>query len=196
MNKAEILNEIIRNRRSIFPQQFTGERIDDGIINQLLENANWAPTHKITEPWRFCVFTENGLKKLADFQSKYYQENTLTEDFLQNQFDKLANKPLECSHIISIGVSLENRNSLPEIEEIEAVACAVQNILLSAEAYDLGAYWGSGSVTYKKEVNPFFGLEKNDLLVGFVFLGIPKQNIAQQGKRTPIADKVRWVREN
>jgi len=29
-----------------------GKHVDNAIIQQMLENANWAPTHKLTEPWR------------------------------------------------------------------------------------------------------------------------------------------------
>jgi nitroreductase len=191
--KAEILNDIIRNRRSVFPAQFSGEIIDEAIILQLLENANWAPTHRLTQPWRFTVFSGDGLKKLADFQSDFYLKNTPAEKFEQAKYEKMQKNPLLCSHVISIGVSLQNKESVPDIEEQEAVACAVQNILLTAHSYGLGAYWGSGGVTYKKEVNPFFNLEKEDLLLGFVLLGVPKE-VPQTGKRTPIDTKVHWVK--
>ena len=40
----------------------------------MLENANWAPTHRLTEPWRFVVFKGEGLKTLAKFQSELYRE--------------------------------------------------------------------------------------------------------------------------
>jgi nitroreductase len=72
----EEVNELMRSRRSVFPKDYTGEKIDDFIIKQMLENANWAPTHKLTEPWRFVVFTGDGLKKLAAFQSELYKQVT------------------------------------------------------------------------------------------------------------------------
>ena len=53
--KAEILSEIIKNRRSIFPESYTQEEIPTNIIEQILESANYAPTHKLTQPWRFTV---------------------------------------------------------------------------------------------------------------------------------------------
>ncbi len=67
MIKSELINELIRTRRSVFTQQFEpGKVIPDEIIWQALENANWAPNHKFTEAWRFTVFTGNGLQKLAE----------------------------------------------------------------------------------------------------------------------------------
>ena len=62
----EEFNNIIRKRRSVFPRQFNGEIIDDLIINEILINANTAPTHKITQPWLFKVFSKASKIELAN----------------------------------------------------------------------------------------------------------------------------------
>lgn len=192
-NTQEI-NRLISSRRSVYPTMYTGEVIDDNIINQILENANWAPTHRITEPWRFTVFTGEGLHKLAEFQSNLYKKIASAGDaFDENKFEKLQNKPLLSSHIISIGMKRDVKECVPEIEEIASVACAVQNMYLTATAYGVGCYWGSGGVTYYEEAKPFFGLNKSDKLLGFLYLGIPKSKWPE-GKRNPVEDKVKWVR--
>jgi len=186
-------NLLIRNRRSIFPNMYTSERVDDEVIKQMLENANWAPTHKLTNPWRFCVFTGGGLKKLAVFQSELYKNiSTKTGNFLESKFEMLKTKPLLASHIISIGMKRDPKERLPEIEEVEAVACAVQNMSLTASAYGIGCYWGSGGITYVESAKSFFGLDVNDKLLGFLYIGISK-NIPD-GRREPIDDKVKWIR--
>ena len=192
MNITEF-NLLIRNRRSIYPNMYTGDRVDDEVINQMLENANWAPSHKLTNPWRFCVFTGDGLKKLADFQSELYNNiSTKAGNFLESKFEMLKTKPLLASHIISIGMRRDPKERLPEIEEIEAVACAVQNMYLTASAYGIGCYWGSGGITYVESAKFFFGLDAKDKLLGFLYIGIPK-NIPE-GRREPIADKVKWIK--
>ena len=188
------ISRLIRNRRSVYPKFYTGEKIDDSIIHEILENANWAPTHKLTQPWRFSVFTGEGLKKLGGFMSELYKvvagkDNT----FLEEKFKMLRSKPLLASHVISIGMKRDDKGVVPEIEEVEAVASAVQNMYLTAAAHGVGCYWGSGGVTYFEEAKPFFGLGKQDKLLGFMFFGIPKE-INYRSKRTPIEDKVTWVR--
>ena len=189
------LNNIIRNRRSVFPKDYTDERIDDKIIWQLLENANWAPTHKLTEPWRFKVFCDEGLKKFAEYQAQKYHDACFGKsDYLEKKYHKLLNNPLKCSHIISIGMHRAKDSPVPEIEEIEAISCAVQNILLSAHAYGLGAYWASGGITYDETVKRFFDLNDDDKLLGFIYLGVASTDDVE-GKRTSIKSKVGWVRE-
>ena len=74
---TEEINQLIKNRRSVFPKQYTGNKVDDAIVKQILENANWAPTHGKTEPWRFFVFSGEGLKSFSKFQSDLYAEKTI-----------------------------------------------------------------------------------------------------------------------
>jgi len=98
MNASEI-DQLIRKRRSVFPKDYTGEKVSDEIINQMLENANWAPNHKLTEPWRFVVFTGDGLKQLAAFQSECYKSVTIANDtFREDRYQSLQTKPMQSSH--------------------------------------------------------------------------------------------------
>ena len=187
------INQLIRNRRSVFPKDYTGERIDDAIVNQMLENANWAPTHKLTEPWRFVVFTGDGLKKLATFQGECYKKVTTADGtFKEDRYQNLLSKPMDSSHIIAIGMKRDEKKGVPEIEEIGAVFCAIENMYLTATAYGIGCYLSTGGITNFEEAKIFFGLGKEDKLLGFLNLGMPKATLVE-GKRKPIEEKVRWV---
>ena len=55
MNR-ETLNKIIRNRKTIYPTQFSDKEIPESVISEILENAIHAPTHKMTQPWFFKVY--------------------------------------------------------------------------------------------------------------------------------------------
>ena len=186
--------DLIRNRRSIYPAQFSDKPVDQSIIEEMLENANWAPTHRITEPWRFVVFAGEELKNLAKFQSELYKEkSTVVGNFDETKFEKLATKPMKASHIIAIGMARDPKKVVPEVEELSSVAMAVQNMYLTATAQNIGCYWGSGGVTYMEEAKPFFGLGENDKLLGFLYIGNLKSDKWPQGRRKPIAEKVTWV---
>lgn len=190
---TEEINHLIRNRRSVFPKQFiAGKKIPDNIIEQILINATYAPTHKQTEPWFFKVFTGDGLQKFADFQSELYRAEA-GEKFKEEKYNKLRMQPLLASHIISIGMKRNADKGLPEIEEIEAVACAIQNIYLSVTAYGLGGYLTTGGITYYENAKPFFGLGKEDKLLGFFYIGhvaVPSTGT----KRQTLDKKIVWER--
>lgn len=188
----DLINNLIRNRRSVFPKEYTGERVDEAIIKQMLENANWAPTHKLTEPWRFVIFTGTGIQRLADFQSDLYKKVSAAKGtFDPEKYDSLKSKPLQSSHIIAVGMKRDEKKSVPEIEEVGAVYMAVQNMYLTATAYNIGCYLSTGGITFYPEGKAFFGLGDEDKLLGFVHIGMPK-NLDQKSKRNSIDIKVRW----
>jgi nitroreductase len=188
------VTRLIRHRRSLYPVQYSGESVRREVIQEMLENATWAPTHKLTQPWHFVVFTGDGLKKLADFMSDLYKNvTTANGTFEEKKFKTLSNKPLMASHIIALGMKRDEKERLPEIEEIEAVASAAQNMQLTATAHGVGCYWGSGGITYFEEAKPFFNLGPKDKLLGFLYVGIPKEGRWPRSKRKPVEEKVIWV---
>ncbi len=189
---AEEFNQLARNRRSTFPDQFiAGKKVDDAIIKEILTNAYWAPNHGKQEPWHFTVFTDDGLKTLAVFQSELYK--TLAgENFKEITYAKLQQNPLKASHVIALGMKKTANKNIPEVEDIAAVACAVQNMYLSVTAYGLGGYWTTGGVTYKEQAKSFFGLGEDDRLMGFFYIGyigIPSTGAT----RKPAEEKTSWV---
>jgi len=191
---TEEITKLIRHRRSIYPVQYSGDIVPRAVIEEMLENATWAPTHKLTQPWRFVVFTGDGLQKLATFMSSFYKEVTQADGtFEEKKFNTLASKPLMASHVIAIGMVRDEKERLPEIEEIEAVAGAVQNMQLTAAAHGVGCYWGSGGITYFEEAKSFFGLGQKDKLLGFMYVGMPKEGRWPRSKRKPLEEKVEWV---
>ncbi|MGL1885359.1 MAG: nitroreductase [Reichenbachiella sp.] len=185
------VTRLLQNRRSIFTKQFSGERVLDEIIEEMLENANWAPTYKRTEPWRFQVFCDEGLKTLGKMQVEIY-EKSQGKKVDKDKLKKLKKKPLECSHVIAIG--MKRHKSIKEVEEVCAVAAAVQNMHLTATAHGVGCYWSTGGVTWLDEAKPYFGLGEKDLLLGFLFVGMPKKDKIPEGKRKSIDKKVTWVK--
>jgi len=194
MMNPDLFNELVRNRRSVFPDQLIpGKRADDEIIKEILVNATWAPNHGQQQPWQFTVFTGEGLKKLASFQSELYKQEA-GDQFKEITYNKLLQNPLKASHIIAIGMKRTTTKNIPEIEDIEAVACAVQNIYLSVAVYGLGGYWTTGGITYNEKAKSFFGLGEQDRLLGFFYIG----HVAIPSTRTtrlPIEEKVKWVKE-
>lgn len=189
------VNHLLQNRRSVFPRDYTGEKVDDAIIHQMLANANWAPTHKFTEPWRFIVYTGEGLKKLGQIQASVYEKKTKSDGtFDESKYNNLLNKPLESSHIIVVYMKRDLIKGIPEVEEIGAVFCAVQNMHLTAAAYGVGAYLSTGGITFYKEANEAFGLAAEDKLLGFFHVGMPKERL-YVSRRNPVEDKVTWVNE-
>jgi nitroreductase len=192
---ADDTNALIATRRSIFPQFYTGEKVDDAIIQQMIINATWAPTHKLTQPWRFIVFTGDGIAQLAQRQAEIYKNVTSRDgSFKQDKYDSLLKKPLLSSHIIVVCMVRDPKKSVPEVEEIGAVFCAVENMYLTAHAHGAGCYLSTGGITYFDEAKDLFGLEADDRVIGFMHVGTPKEQ-PKGAKRKPLEEVTQWVRE-
>ena len=96
MNK-EIINTVIRNRKSIYPKDYSGEEIPDLVIKEILLNANHAPTHRLTQPWFFKVYKNESKQNLIDIVSKI-DESKLSKIKL----NKFIQKVNDSNAIISI----------------------------------------------------------------------------------------------
>ncbi len=190
------INKLIQSRRSIYPSQYSGKKVRKSVIKQLLENANWAPNHYHTEPWRFIVFENNGLKRLMSTLSELYKQHS-GEAFNDSKYARYAARAKQVSHAIVVVVDKSDKPNLPAIEEIEAVACAVQNMLLTISADPtIGGYWSTGMLVYLQEFADFLELDDNQICAGIVYVGTLKENAIQpKSKRGPVEEKTTWIRE-
>lgn len=85
------------------------------------------------------------------------------------------------------------KKSVPELEEIGAVYCAVENMYLTATAYGVGAYLSTGGITFYEEAKPFFNLGAEDKLLGFFHVGNTSY-VPPVTRRKPVDDVTAWIR--
>jgi len=193
------VNQLIRHRRTIKPITKTGEPnyrdepLDEALIQNLLENANWAPTHGLTEPWRFQVFQDQAREPLARFFSDMYDKHTDPDKFRPQKQAKLVQYVLNSPCTISLGMK-RHEGKIPAEEEVIAVACAVQNMHLTATTLGLGAFWSSSPVYDLPETREYLGLGPLDRCLGMLFVGFPKSDWRDRpgGQPEPINDKIDW----
>lgn len=180
--------DLIKKRRSIFPVQYNDKPMAKTDIEKVLEAANWAPTHKKTEPWRFRVMQGEIQEKLGLFLSlKYLETDPSPKEF---KAKKLIENPKLAGAVIAICMQRDSMKSVPEWEEIAAVAMAVQNMWLACTELGIGAYWSSpGLIKYMGE---FFDMNENEACLGFFYMGHYDGEIPDSA-RTPIENKTVWL---
>jgi nitroreductase len=193
-NLSEI-SELIRNRRSIAPEKYTSRKVHKEIISNVLQNATWAPTHGMTQPWRFKVYMEEGLKKLSRDLPEFYKNASPADKFSPSKYERFKERPLQVSVIIMVCMVREPEKKVAEIEEIEAVACAVQNMHLTCTAYGLGAFWSSPGFIYKPEFTQYLGLNPDDKCLGIFYMGYPEGEWPKS-HRKPLEYVTDWVMED
>jgi nitroreductase len=190
-NLSEV-NDLIRSRRTIRPEQFTERKVQKDQIELILNNAQWAPNHGKTEPWRFQVFqSEASRNALSQNLGRLYMETT--PDNLQNdtKLAKLIRRPLISSVVIAVNMSRQIEEKIPEIEEIEAVSCAIQNMQLTANAYGIGAFWSTPKLIYTSEMNTYLNIKEKDKCLGLIYLGYTREEWPKS-HRKPIEYNTIW----
>lgn len=101
-----------------------------------------------------------------------YKIITPLEKFKQDKLDKIIKYKNQISHAIAIVLHRETEDDTLEIEDISAVACAVQNMYLSLSQYpEAGGYWSTGLGTYSETMHAHLKLEENERLMGYFVLG-------------------------
>ena len=183
----------IEKRRTVKPADMNGKIISDELINHLLQLADWAPTHGRTEPWRFVVYGPDKVKQFALDHAGMYRDHTPQERFKQASFDNLQRAADGASHVVIAYMRRGSNPNIPEMEEIAATACAIQNLLLGATENNIASFWSSGGMTLQPAMKTYLDLREEDKVLGIIYLGYSDQP-AKEGKRTvPLSEKVKWM---
>jgi nitroreductase len=185
-----LLFEAIRSRRSFGLKELSPEPIELGLIAQILEAANWAPSHGKTEPWRFVVYSGDARAEVgAAFGQAYRllnQGDRYSASAEQSQRDRVWQAP------VWIALGMQPDPKRPEWEELIAFGSAVQNAQLMASALGLASKWTSGAVAIHSHVAEVVGFAPAAQLFGFLYVGLPAVEWPE-GRRRPLDEKVRWL---
>jgi len=184
--------EVIKARRSVgkmkpdLPARQTIERI--------LEAATYAPNHHEVEPWRFFVMSGKVREELGEIMAERLAQKLgeTRSEKAQAALIKERSKLLRAPVIIAVASLKPNQPKIVDIENVEAVAAAIQNMLLVAQEEGLVSIWRTGDPVYDPKIKAFFGIEPEEHLVGFVYLGYPAVPIPH---REPghFETKTRWL---
>lgn len=184
-----MITSLISSRRAVYPAQFSNEIISKNDVETILKSANWAPTHRRTEPWRFKVFySEASRNNLSAFLAKTYQDTA--DRFSEIKLRKIAEKPLQSGCVIAICFQRDPKATVPEWEEIAATAMAVQNMWLTATELEIGAYWSSPSL--RLHLGNHIALEEGEQCLGFFYMGKIKEELSEGMRNSGIEEKTVW----
>lgn len=189
-NLSEI-TALIRSRRTIKPRAFSPRQVQRDQIEKMLEAANWAPTHGLTEPWRFKVYAGEPLRQLLFTWAAIYKRTTPPDKFLPERYEDIRNRASQCTAAILAWMKRQDSEEIPEVEEYAACACAIHNIALVCTAYGIGCFWSTGPVCYSRELHEYLGLGPKDKVVGLLYLGYPA-GPWPEGRRSHWLNKTEW----
>lgn len=146
-----------------------GEPPSGEVLDQICRAALRAPDHAALRPWRFLRVKGAAREKLGEL----FVAATRSDEPRASQaaLNKAAGKPLRAPMIIVAIARKQSHDKVPEVEQIISAGAAVQNMLVACHALGVGAMWRTGGMAYHAVVEQGLGLEANESIVGFLYLG-------------------------
>ena len=188
--------ETIKHRRST--GKMTSERPSRERIERLLEAATHAPNHHNTQPWKFIVLAGDARAELGRVmerslaarigESMGEKIGEKTEALLNKERNKLLRSPV----VIVVVAEPPRQPNVVEIENIEATAAAVENMLLAGEEMGLACMWRTGDAAFDPRVKHWLGLSPNETIVSFLYVGYPAIPHLER-QPIPYQEKTIWL---
>ncbi|MCA1717488.1 MAG: nitroreductase [Actinobacteria bacterium] len=186
------VDHAIETRRSV--GRVKQDPVPRELVEKVLESAVHAPNHKITEPWRFHVFTGKGRGDLARARAELAKIQAEAEgeeeELAAGRISRERKKAFRAPVVIAV-ISRGGRDEVETLENYAACAAAVQNMQLTAHALGLATIWRTGPVAYHPYMRDFFGLEDGDRIVAYLYLGYPDVG-ERPRRREPASSRTVW----
>lgn len=158
----------LQERRSHFLKEFNGDKAPNDLIHTIIKSANWAPSHKLTLPFRFIVFSPQNLPILAQNIEESYLDRHSEPNM--DKLNKIKSLPAKLSHAIAI--VLKPSKKVPLWEEYASLGAAVQNMyLVLSDSPKFGGYWTTGNEMDTPIMRDALKLASEEVHCGYFFIG-------------------------
>jgi nitroreductase len=161
------------------------------MIERLLAAAVQAPNHYKVRPWHFVVLTGRARERLGDLFAELFHVSQ--PDVPPAGLEKERAKPLRAPVLIAVGVAKPDDTRSIEIENICAAAAACENLLLAAHALGLEGIWRTGPQAQNPRVKSFLGLDPDQPLIAFLYIGFPQEADRPEVERPSYEDRTTWM---
>jgi nitroreductase len=186
----------ITGRRNV--KAFLPRGVPRDLIERLIDLAVWAPNHRLTEPWRFYAFDGPALVRLGEVAAE------VTGAMLGRAVgvdpvvvDRKAAEAAAAWATLPAALYVTTRtdpNPEVDLENYGATCCAVQNLMVAAQAAGLATSWSSGAVALAPALRQLAGADEDERVVGLIRIGYPDPDGAPKaGRRAPGAAVTRWL---
>ncbi len=160
------------------------------MIEKLLAAAAQAPNHFRVRPWRFIVLSGEARSRLGEVMAQAYHKRH--PESPESELNAERAKPMRAPVLIAVGVDFPSEPKVVDIENLCAAAAAAENILLAANALGLGAMWRTGPAAREPEVKQFLGLQPEQHLIAFIYVGYPEP-LPERPERPSFQDRTTWM---
>jgi len=161
-----IIVDTIKSRRSV--RKFLPLPVEDSIIRDILEAGRWAPSGLNNQPWCFVVIRDE------------VSANSLAEC---TRYDHIIQ-----SAQLLIAVFLDRNAMYDYTKDTQACGAAIQNMLLAAHGFGLGAVWLGEILNKKEEVRHILQAPDSLELMAVIAIGHPAGDAKASSSRRELSE--------
>ncbi|MCR5278093.1 MAG: nitroreductase [Lachnospiraceae bacterium] len=170
--------EAILTRRST--RRYSGVMPEHSLIEKVIEAGRYAPSGGNNQTTHFIVFSdENILSDMAKLVCQEFAGMEITED-MYSSLKNSINAAKKGGYIFHYGapVFIVTANKKGYGNAVADSACALENMMIAANAFDLGSCWINQLhwLDENKEIRKFmykYGLKEDETITGGLILGYP-----------------------
>jgi len=154
---------------------------DAAALELIFASAVRAPDHGRLRPWRFVLIAGAARARLAELLAAHLARGSApaSAESLERERHKAYRAPL----IVAVAAHVNPAVKIPGVEQLLSAGAAAHAMMLAAAALGFGAMWKTGGAAYDPEVRAGLGLEPEDAIVGFLYLGTEAQPAALAPRR-------------
>lgn len=146
-----------------------------------------APDHGQLQPWRFIIIRGEARLALGEVFAQAARQRDPEEDG-----ERFRNKAMAAPLLIAICARVLAPHKIPESEQVLAVGAAAMNMLNALHLLGYGGFWATGLNSYDPRVQRALGLGEADRLLGFLYVGTPKEATRAPERRAPESFVREW----
>ncbi|UAA40447.1 NAD(P)H nitroreductase [Paraneptunicella aestuarii] len=145
-------------------------------LQNILDAALRVPDHAGLTPWRFIVCTGEGLDRLGSL----FQEAARYHEMSQADIERASSLPTRAPMVIIAIMTYSEHPKVPRVEQIASAACTVQAMQMTAVAQSFSGIWRTGVYAQSEFVKQSLGLNQDDEILGFLYLGTPVSSLPEK----------------
>lgn len=163
--------------------------VPEDALARALECAVRAPNHKLTNPWRFTRIGPQAREGIAALGVRLKTDG---RDLPPPLLEKIRKKFTGAPELLVVTQALDHDEHRRR-EDYAAVACAIQNLMLSLWSEGIGSKWSSGGVTTHDDTYALAKVPPGEEIVGFLWIGYPERDDCPTAPRRPVEEILRLV---
>jgi nitroreductase len=183
------VEEAINSRVSV--KEYASRPVSRSVIERLLELANVAPNHRMTEPLEWRVMGAGAKTAYGEALAKRKAAKIEDPETARAVGEKVVRRTGSIPAMIAV---IQDEDENPEIREEDYATAfmAIQNLSLAAVEMGLGTHIKTGAVMGEPALRGALEVADGQRVVAIVFLGEPAE-VPRAKPRTPAKDRTRWL---